>query len=489
MSSKPYNVLVDLLETYWDDPVAFAEDMLEFYPDEQQSAIMMSVAGFPKTSVRSGQGVGKTALEAVLAIWFLCCRPNPRIVATAPTMQQLYDVLWAEIAKWLNTSKVQRLLKWTKTKVSMIGHEGRWFATAKTATRPENMQGFHEDYMLFLVDEASGVADPIMEAILGTLTGDENKLLMCGNPTRLSGTFFDSHNRDREFYRVHKMSSRTSKRTNKENIAMMERKYGMDSDVVRVRVDGEFPKAEADAFISLEVAELAKSGIAQANGDELHLGVDIARFGDDETVIAPRIGDRCFNLHGFRKQGTMATVGQVLQIAREMMESNTEIKRVVIKTDDSGVGGGVTDRLQEVVYDENLPYTIVPINNGSSPKDDHYENLGTDIWATLRDILEENMSDYLQGKPATIQLPDDDALITQLSTRKYHITSRGKIALERKEDMKKRGLRSPDRADAVVLAFANMGNSWMDFLSSEHERSKREAEEQKNQQPDNIRRL
>lgn len=104
-------------------------------------------------------------------------------------MQQLYDVLWAEVAKWLNKSKAKDFLKWTKTKIYMIGEEERWFATAKTATKPENMQGFHEDYMLFIVDEASGVADPIMEAILGTLSGAENKLLMCGNPNKTSGVF------------------------------------------------------------------------------------------------------------------------------------------------------------------------------------------------------------------------------------------------------------------------------------------------------------
>lgn len=204
--SKPYNVVTDLFDLYWDDPVAFAEDMMGFDPDDWQCDVMMDVTQFPRTSVRSGQGVGKTGLEAALVIWFLCCRPNPKVVCTAPTKQQLHDVLWAEVSKWLENSMVKNLLKWTKTKVYMIGHEQRWFATARTANKPENMQGFHEDYMLFIVDEASGVSDPIMEAILGTLSGAENKLLMCGNPTRTSGGFFyDSHNRDRSRFRSHKV--------------------------------------------------------------------------------------------------------------------------------------------------------------------------------------------------------------------------------------------------------------------------------------------
>jgi phage terminase large subunit len=453
MSDIPYATLVSLIDAYWDNPVFFAEDMLGFYPDKEQAVIMMDVARHPKTTVRSGQGVGKTAVEAVLAIWFLCCRPNPRVVATAPTRQQLYDVLWPEIAKWLTSSKVERLLKWTKTKVYMIGNEERWFATAKTATRPENMQGFHEDYMLFIVDEASGVPDPIMEAILGTLTGQENKLLMCSNPTRLSGVFYDSHHKDRKFYKVHKISSRTSKRTNKENIVMLENKYGKDSDVVRVRVDGEFPKAEADAFIPLEIVELATSIQIEPIGNVLHIGVDVARFGDDETVIAPRIGGKCFDLKVYNKQDTMATVGWVLDTAKAMMKNRHQIKKAIIKVDDGGLGGGVTDRLNEVIKEQGLPYIIVPVNNQGKANDDHYDNLGTEVWATLRNFLEENCSGFIRGEKPIIELPNDEKLISQLSTRKYRMTSRGKIALESKDDMKKRGLQSPDRADAVTLAF------------------------------------
>ena len=136
---------------------------------------------------------------------------------------------------------LSQLLKWTKTYVYMVGNEKRWFGVARTATKPENMQGFHEDNMLFIVDEASGVADPIMEAILGTLSGENNKLLMCGNPTKTTGTFYDSHTRDRALYKCHTVSSAESKRTNKENIESLIRKYGWDSNVVRVRVRGEFP--------------------------------------------------------------------------------------------------------------------------------------------------------------------------------------------------------------------------------------------------------
>ena len=241
--------LIRALEVYYDNPVAFLEDMLGMECDDWQKEVASDVAGNSKVAVKSGQGVGKTALEAGLIIWFLTCRPYSKVIATAPTMQQLYDVLWAEISKWLDSSRVKNLLTWTKTKVYMNGDSERWFATAKTATKPENMQGFHEDHMLIVVDEASGVTDPIMEAILGPLTGMDNKLLLMGNPNRIDGVFYDSFNKDRDKFRTHTVSSRNSKRTSKDNIAMLESKYGKDSDVVRVRVDANIPKGALESII------------------------------------------------------------------------------------------------------------------------------------------------------------------------------------------------------------------------------------------------
>lgn len=166
---------------YQKNPVLFFREVLTFKPDPWQENVAMDIAEHPRVSVRSGQGVGKTGLEAVLLLWFLCCFPFTRVVATAPKRQQLHDVLWAEVAKWLARSPILgEMLKWTKTYIYMLGMEKRWFAVARTATKPENMQGFHEDNMLFIVDEASGVADPIMEAILGTLSGPNNKLQWSG---------------------------------------------------------------------------------------------------------------------------------------------------------------------------------------------------------------------------------------------------------------------------------------------------------------------
>lgn len=458
--------LITLLDNYWDNPVWFAEDMLGFYPDPWQAKVLMDLAQHPKVSVRSGQGVGKTGVESIAITWYLCTRPFPKVIATAPTRQQLYDVLWAEIAKWLSKSKVDKLLRWTKTKIYMNGFEERWWATARTAVRPENMQGFHEDYMLFVVDEASGVADPIMEAILGTLTGYENKLLLCGNPTKTSGTFYDSHNRDRDTYKSHKVSSMDSPRTSRENIEMLKKKYGADSDVFRVRVLGEFPKGEADSLISLEVVEQATETVVDiSSAFTLDVGVDVARFGDDKTIIAPRIGNRVLPLQQYSKKDTMETTGNVIKTVEHLRKVHTQINKIVIKIDDDGLGGGVTDRLREVNRQKGLGYIIIPIKNGSKAKDsDHYYNKAAEMWDTLRELLEENLSKFLQGEPGHIELPNDDILIKQLSSRKYKIDSKGRIELESKDEMKRRIGESPDRADAVIYSFASDGYTDLSML-------------------------
>ncbi len=443
---------------YRQNPVLFAKEVLLFEPDQWQQEALMDLAQNPKVAIKSGQGVGKTGLEAVALLWFLCCFPYPRIVATAPTKQQLHDVLWSEVSKWMNRSPLlSAILKWTKTYIYMIGYEKRWFAVARTATKPENMQGFHEDNMLFIVDEASGVADPIMEAILGTLSGANNKLLMCGNPTKTSGTFFDAFHADRAQYKYHTVSSRDSPRTNKDNIASLDRKYGKDSNVVRVRVDGEFPEEANDVFITLCLVEQCGSKIYELPEEKgmpyIIFGVDIARFGDDETIIYRNVKGKLKLVVHRHGQNLMATVGDIVaQYKKVIKEFPRYNGRIYVNIDDTGLGGGVTDRLKEVKRELNLNRLfVIPINAAEKIETDsmegkeaaeHYNNLTTHMWAVLRELLENKL----------IELEDDADTFAQLSVRKYFMTSNGKLELESKKEMKKRGVSSPDRADAAALS-------------------------------------
>lgn len=456
------NLFRKRLPKYRKNPILFAKEVLKFTPEPYQKEMLMDLADFPKVSVKSGQGIGKTASEAVAALWFLSCFPFARVVATAPTAQQLNDVLWAELNKWISRSDILKtILHWTKTYVYVDGYERRWFAVAKTASQPENMQGFHEDNMLFIVDEASGVEDEIMEAVLGTLSGNNNKLLMCGNPTRISGTFYDSHTRDRALYKCHTVSSLDSKRTNKENIEMFKRKYGEQSNVYRVRVLGEFPAQEDDVFIPLPLIE--RSVMTEVEAEKINhvsIGVDVARYGDDETVISTNVGGAIkipVVRHG---QSLMTTVGDIVIVYKKLIAENPTYKGVItINIDDTGLGGGVTDRLEEVKTEQMLRrMEIVPVNFGMKPPQDgseeHYEDISTYMWATIKTLMENK----------EISIENDEELVAQFSVRKYSITSNGKIVLESKKTMKARGIKSPDRADAVALSCYSQNKVYNAFI-------------------------
>lgn len=311
--------------------------------------------------------------------------------------------------------------------------------------------------MLFIVDEASGVADPIMEAILGTLSGKNNKLLLCGNPTRTSGTFYDAFHADRGMYKYHTVSSVNSQRTNKQNIEALIRKYGKESNVVLVRVFGEFPEQENDVFIILSIIEQCGSKIYKLSEGKgmpyIIFGVDVARFGDDETVIYRNSQGKLklvANRHG---QNLMATVGDIVAQYKKAIKEFPEYNGwIYVNIDDTGLGGGVTDRLREVKREQKLHrLSVVPINAAEKIETDtkegkdaaeHYNNLTTHMWAVLRELLENKQ----------IEIEDDADTFAQLSIRKYFMASNGKLELESKKEMKKRGVSSPDRADAAALS-------------------------------------
>ena len=445
----------DLQKKYLHDPVAFARDLTNFYPDDNQIPVMMDIAEFNRVSVRSGQGVGKTAMEANVLLWFLVMHPYARIVATAPTRQQLHDVLWAEVEKWrANSPLLSTILKWTKTYVYVAGREKRWFAVARTATKPENMQGFHEDYMLFIIDEASGVAEPIMEAILGTLSGPENKLLMCGNPTQTSGTFYDSHTTDRALYRTHKISSRDCARTNKDNIAAMERKYGKDSNFIRVRVDGEFPLQDDDVFIPMSMLDRSiHSDWTLTKPVKIDIAVDVARFGDDKTVIAYKVNEKVTIYDKVNGRDLMTTADKIVQLGIELVRTYKYKGVILIRIDDTGVGGGVTDRLRQIKERSPSRFAwmqVVPIIFGQRVRHPYYHDSTTYMYACMKEMLSGVDADGKQ-KPVELVLPDDGDLIAQLSSRRYAMTEASKVKVESKDEYKKRFGTSPDEADCVIM--------------------------------------
>ena len=472
--------LTDFIEEsiplWLNDPVLFFREVLEFEPDDWQVEAAHNIRTHNRVAIKSGQGVGKTAFEAGIFLWFLTCYYNARVVATAPTQQQLHDVLWSEVAKWMNNSPLlPALLKWTKTYVYVKGYEKRWFAVARTANKPENMQGFHEDNMLFIVDEASGVADPIMEAIMGTLSGDNNKLLMCGNPTKTTGTFYDAFTVDRAIFALQTVSSRDSKRTNKDNIASLDRKYGKDSNVVRVRVDGKFPEQEDDVFIPISWLEQScKTEISERTAralgiytddkgrkypqdpsliDKIEIGCDVARFGDDKTCIGFRINEVVKIFKKYNGQDTTWTASNIAILYKQLRSKYKYTGPIGIKVDDGGVGGGVVDQLRSYARTEPAVWQdshLLPVNFGQPISHRYYVDSTTYMMGVVKDLIAPFDEEGRPHKPE-ILLPDDNDLIGQLSCRKYSFTSNSKQKVESKKDMKDRGLTSPDEADCILL--------------------------------------
>jgi hypothetical protein len=269
---------------------------------------------------------------------------------------------------------------------------------------------------------------------------------MCGNPTRLSGYSYEAFHARRAAWLLHHVNVEDSPLVDREQLEEKARDWGRDSDLYRVRVLGEFPRGEASAFIPLEVCEQAVSRFPELepepDTEPFVIGVDVARFGDDETVLAIRQGRRLHELRVYRKQDTMETTGRIVAAAREI-KASTPATRIRAHIDDTGLGGGVTDRLVELgpeLAKEGLKIDVVPCSFGVAG-DDYYADSGAVMWAAMRDWLK------------TAAIPDDPVLAGQLSTRRQALTSKGKIRLESKDDMKRRGLRSPDRADALALTF------------------------------------
>ncbi len=447
----------DAILYYAKNPVHFVEDLIGIKPDPQQAEILQSVADNTMTSVRSGHGIGKSAVEAWALIWFMSTRPFPKIACTAPTQHQLFDILWAEVSKWLRQSPaLEKEFVWTREKVYLKGYSEEWFAVARTATKPDALQGFHADDILYIIDEASGVRDNIFEPVLGALSTPGARLLMCGNPTQLSGFFYDSHNKNRASYKTFHIDGRKSSRVSQEFIDTIIRMYGEDSDVFRVRVAGDFPLSNSDVFIPITLVErsIMTEYTPAAVPHSIRIGCDVARFGDDKTIIGSKVDEKVTLDKKRHGQDTMKTADDIVLLYYDLLKRYPGYKgAVTVCVDDGGVGGGVVDRLRQLkrnAPDNLTQMNIVPIKFGQRIKHKHYHDSTSYMMATVKSLLSP-FDEERKPKPVELILPDDDDLVAQLSGRKYRLTENSKIRIESKDDMKKRDLPSPDEADCVLL--------------------------------------
>lgn len=433
----------EYLYQYVNYPIDFVYDVItpdipDFKLAPDQEYLLRSLAENTRTSARSGHGVGKTSGIGFGIKWFLCTRPEALVPCTAPKADQLHDVLWTEIQRWLNRSRLKGVLRWTAERIKHLSSPDTWYAVARTARDPENLAGFHAKHLLFVVDEASGVRDAIFDTIEGALTFEDNRIVIIGNPTQIRGYFYDSHHRDKDSWNTLHFDSEKSPLVKPEYCVRIARKYGVHSDIYMVRVKGEFPKGNPESFIQLADVEAAVSRETVGTG-AFELGVDVARFGDDLTAIAVRQGNKGdFPLRIKEKTSIPEVAGMVLQTVKDYRKITDYTGVVRVKVDDTGVGGGVTDILRE---DKENNIMVIAVNFGGEGDDD-YDDAASKMYGEYRDQL------------PYISLPDDEFLIEEASSRRWKVARNGKIRLEPKDEYKKEYGQSPDRIDAHVLAFA-----------------------------------
>lgn len=437
----PADRIIDLTLGYQTDPVAFCREVILADPTDQQRRLLEAIARpGAHVSARSGHGTGKTTSLAWIVLWFLSCFPGAKIPCTAPTGHQLFDLLWPEIYKWRDRMHTpwRQAIKITADRVCIIGMEATQFAVARTA-RPENpeaLQGFHADNLLFLIDEASGVPEQVFEVAEGALSTKDARVVMTSNPTRTDGYFYRSQHQDRSMWHCIQFNCLQSPLVDPAYPDQMGRKYGLESNIYRVRVMGEFPLESDDVLIPLHLIEAAVARQVEYPLSKKIAGLDVARFGDDTSAMIIRQGLAVQHISQWRNKDLMQTTGKAVEAYRAKQFD-------VLMVDSIGLGAGVVDRLTEM----GIPVVGVNVAESSAQKE-QFNRLRDQLWWQCREFFAEKQS---RIEP-DIEWLDD--LIGELSSVRYKYTSSGKIQVEGKDEMKKRGLHSPNLADALCLTFA-----------------------------------
>ena len=428
-------------------PDRFCRDFLGLWPWRRQCEILDALARHNRVTVRSGHGVGKSVVASAAVLWFLLLHEPAVVLTTAPTARQVEQVLWGEIRRLVQASPFLRGVGRLNRMEWRLGP--RRFALGLSTDESDRFQGFHCANILVVIDEASGVSADIYEAVLGVVTSENSKLLLLGNPTRPSGFFYDSHRPDSAFARIRVSSLESPNVARRREVVpglvtrgwIDERReeWGETSPVYRVRVLGEFPESATNALVSLADLDTARARTAAPAGPP-RLGCDVARYGDDASVIIVREGPRIVAAQVSRNEDLMTLTGRVGVTARER---RVEDRHIFI--DDTGVGGGVTDRLRE------LGRRVTAVNGAASAENaDLFANLRAETWRRVAEAVRRGELS-LAGAP--------ERLIADLAAPTYSFTSRGQIRLEPKEDIKRRLGRSPDYGDALALTYAEPASS------------------------------
>ena len=432
------------MKRYHKDPVKFAREVIGMDPDDWQCELLEAVANpeIRRVTCRSGHGVGKSSAVAMAAIWHVLMRVPSKTVVTAPTSAQLFDACFAEmknIAKRLKPP-FDDLLEIKSDRIELKSSPESTFISCRTSRQeqPEALAGVHSPSTLLLADESSGIPESVFEAASGSMSGIHATTVLTGNPTRNTGFFYDTHNRLKENWYTMHVSCIDSKRVSDDFVNDMKNRYGEDSPAYHVRVLGNFPPSESDTVIPVSLIDHAMKNDIKVHEDTVSIwALDVARQGNDSSVLCKRQGPVIHPLTVWNNLDLMQLSGAVKAEYDAVSSSKKPIEIIV---DSVGLGAGVLDRLREL----GLPARGLNVSERSMQKET-YINLRAELWFRCKA--------WLEGMD--VKIPHDDRLWAELAAPRYHFTSSGKIQVESKEAMKKRGINSPDRADAVCLSLAN----------------------------------
>jgi hypothetical protein len=409
--------------------------------DIWQALALDAVSVHDRISIRSGHGTGKTTFLAWVILAFLLTRQDVKIPVAANSQDQLRDVVWPEVKKWW-----RRLPEALRDQVDIQAEKiciriapDSAFAVRRTASKQnsEALQGFHAENLLFVIEEASGIDDIVFEVAMGALSTPGAKVILAANPTRTSGYFFDTHHKLRDRWHCIRVNSENVPRA-RGHIQDVIESYGKDSNKYRVRVLGEFPTADDDTVIPLDLVESAMARHVEELDYIPVWGFDVARFGDDDNALCKR----CFNrvLEPVKTWGGVDLAVTLGKLTREYNDTPPDDRPKKIMVDSIGLGAGLVD----LGRGEGLPLYGVNVAESAS---------SNELYMRLRDELWFLGREWLRGLDVGMS-PEDTALCSELTTPRYDYHSNGKIVVESKRELKSRGVKSPNRADSFLLTFA-----------------------------------
>jgi hypothetical protein len=482
MDKKP---ALDIVRLSQDDPIWYIRNVLGETPWSIQRRIVESVRVNKRTAVKSAHGVGKSFIAARTAVWFLQNFENSVVLTTAPSFNQVNDILWKEIRLAWGRANKGVLAGRLFAGQPRLEVDKTWFCHGFATDDPDNFQGTHAPHVLIIFDEACGISPAIWNALDGNLTSDHCRFLAIGNPTDPANPFFNECASDAtQVFTISAFDSPNFTELGITESDMLDgswqqkvreslpfpglvgpewvsealAKHGRGSGWYQSRVLGEFPQQSTDALIHMSWVDHARSLRLPhgANVTQVSVGVDVARYGDDETVISAFAwwDDLAYQvlIRGTTQEDTQQSADRTLSAAMELHRQFPHAS-IDVRIDADGLGAGVFDAVRRAMEaDARLPeprlrwLSVYEVHNGAKARHpESFINARAEMWWATRNLFED-------GRVGIMNDPLQETQLVGITFR--HTPGRDQVQIERKDEMKKRGLKSPDRGDALMMALA-----------------------------------